>query len=68
MKRKLFFVMIFEDPKQIIFELIDVSKNESGEVVAKEGLLYLENSQRQRQRLIDVPIYTCKALLVAESN
>lgn len=66
MKKKSFSGMIFEDPKQIRFKLIDVSKNESGEVVAKEGLLYLEDSQGQK--LIDDPIYTFKNLLVAEQD
>lgn len=66
MKKKSFSGMIFENPKQIRFKLVDVSKNESGEVVAKEGHLYLEDSQGQK--LIDDPIYTFKNLLVAERD
>ncbi len=66
MKKKSFSGMIFEDTKQIRFELVDISKNESDEVIAKEGNLYLEDTQGQR--LIENPIYTFKDLLVAERN
>lgn len=66
MKKKSFSGMIFEDTKQIRFALIDISKNESGEVIASEGNLYLEDSQGQK--LIEDPIYTFKNLLVAERN
>ena len=64
MKKKSFSGMIFEDTKQIRFELVDICKNESDEVVAKEGNLYLEDIQGQR--LIENPIYTFKDLVVAE--
>ncbi len=64
MKKKSFSGMIFEDPKQIRFELLDISKTGSDEVVAKEANLYLEDTQGQR--LIENPIYTFKDLLVAE--
>lgn len=65
MTKKSFSGMIFEDTKQIRFMLVDVSKNEEGEVVAKEGRLYLEDSNGQK--LIEDPIYTFKNLLVAEA-
>jgi len=64
MKKKSFSGMIFEDTKQIRFELVDVSKTDADEVVAKEGNLYLEDTNGQR--LIENPIYTFKDLMVAE--
>ena len=63
MSKKSFSGMIFEDPKQIRFKLVDVSKNDANEVVAKEGHLYLEDSSGKK--LIDDPIYTFKNLTVA---
>lgn len=63
-KKKSFSGMIFEDTKQIRFELVDISKNESDEVIAKEGNLYLEDIQGKR--IIENPIYTFKELVVAE--
>lgn len=66
MTKKSFSGMIFEDPKQIRFKLVEVSKNDANEVVAKEGHLYLEDSQGQK--LIEEPIYTFKNLLVAEQG
>lgn len=58
--------MIFENPKQIRFKLVNISKNDSGEVIAKEGSLYLEDSNGEK--LIDDPIYTFKNLLVVERD
>ena len=66
MKKKSFSGMIFEDTKQIRFELLDVSKNDDNEVIAAQGNLYLEDSNGQR--LIDDPIYTFRDLLVAERS
>ena len=64
MKKKSFSGMIFENPKQIRFKLVDISKNEANEVVAQEAQLFLEDSNGNK--LIDDPIYTFKNLLVAE--
>lgn len=64
MKKKSFSGMIFEDTKQIRFELVEIATTQAGEVVAKEGNLYLEDIQGQR--LIEDPIYTFKDLMVAE--
>lgn len=61
---KKFSGMIFEDPKQIRFELKNVSLQE-GKVVAAEANLYLENSQGER--MIEDPIYTFKNLTVSDS-
>jgi len=66
MSKKSFSGMIFEDPKQIRFKLVEISKTESNDVIAKAGHLYLENSEGQK--LIESPIYTFKNLLVAERN
>lgn len=59
---KKFAGMIFEDPKQIRFELLDLELDGSSAVVAREANLYLENSDGQR--MIDTPIYTFKNLTV----
>ncbi len=64
MSAKKFSGMIFEDPKRIQFELIDIEQNEAGAVVAKQANLYLEHSDGRR--MIDTPIYTMKHLTVAE--
>jgi len=64
MSKKSFTGMIFEDPKQIRFRLVDISKTDSNEVIAKEGHLYLERTDGQR--LIESPIYTFKNLSVVE--
>lgn len=66
MSKKSFSGMIFENPKQIRFKLVEISKNDANEVVAKEGHLYLEDSQGKK--LIEEPIYTFKNLLVAERD
>jgi|GEM_PF-1332214 len=66
MSKKSFSGMIFENPKQIRFKLVDISKNDANEVIAKEGHLYLEDSQGKK--LIEEPIYTFKNLLVAERD
>ncbi len=64
MSAKKFSGMIFEDDKQIRFELKDINRNEAGEVVAKQAGLYLEHSDGSR--MIDTPIYTMKNLTVVE--
>ncbi len=61
---KKFSGMIFEDPKQIRFELKNVALQD-GKVVAREANLYLENSQAER--MIEGPIYTFKNLAVVDS-
>lgn len=65
MSGKKFSGMIFEDPKQIRFELKDISKNDNGEVVASMASLYLEHDNGSA--MIEAPIYTFKNLTVAES-
>lgn len=64
MSAKKFSGMIFEDEKQIRFELKEISKNEAGQVVAKQAGLYLEHSDGSR--MIETPIYTMKNLTVVE--
>ncbi len=66
MSKKSFSGMIFEDKKQIRFELLDISKTESNSVIAKEGNLYLESAEGKK--LIEEPIYTFKNLTVAERS
>jgi len=61
---KKFSGMIFEDPKQIRFELLNVSKTEDGNVMAALANLYLEHANGER--MIDTPIYTFKKLTVKE--
>nr|CAA6830265.1 MAG: Unknown protein [uncultured Thiotrichaceae bacterium] len=63
MSVKKFSGMIFEDPKQIRFELKNVAKNEAGAVVAAQASLYLENLDGSL--MIETPIYTFKNLTVA---
>ena len=60
---KKFSGMIFEDPKQIRFELVGVTQNEEGAVVAAQASLYLEDSNGEL--MIEAPIYTFKKLTVA---
>jgi hypothetical protein len=62
---KKFSGMIFEDPKQIRFELTGVTKTEEGTVVAALASLYLETSDGEL--MIEAPIYTFKKLTVAEA-
>jgi len=64
MTKKSFSGMIFEDEKQIRFTLDDISLNDSGDVVAANAALYLEDIEGQR--LIDTPIYTFKNLTVTD--
>jgi len=64
LSKKSFAGMIFEDPKQIRFELAGISQNVSGEVVAEEAALYLEDVQGSK--LVETPIYTFKNLTVTE--
>jgi len=66
MTKKSFSGMIFEDPKQIRFQLVDVSRSENNEVIAKEANLFLESSDGTK--LIEDPIYTFKNLTVAERS
>ncbi len=60
---KKFSGMIFEDPKQIRFELLGVTQDESGAVVAGVANLYLETSAGER--IVEDPIYTFKKITVA---
>lgn len=64
MMTKKFSGMIFEDPKQIRFELSGVTQNEEGAVVAAQASLYLEDSDGNL--MIESPIYTFKKLTVVE--
>ena len=66
MSAKKFSGMIFEDEKQIRFELKDINRNEAGDVVAKQAALYLEHSDGSR--MIETPIYTMKNLTVVERS
>jgi len=66
MQKKSFSGMIFEDPKQIRFKLVDIAKNADGEVTADEALLYLEDTDGAK--MIESPIYTFKGLTVAEGH
>ena len=66
MQKKSFSGMIFEDPKQIRFKLVNISQNEEGDVAADEALLYLEDLSGSK--MIESPIYTFKGLTVAESD
>ena len=59
---KRFSGMIFEDPKQIRFELLDVVKDEENSLVASVANLYLESTDGER--LIENPIYTYKEIRV----
>ncbi|MGB0867531.1 MAG: hypothetical protein ACPGSC_13555 [Granulosicoccaceae bacterium] len=65
LSKKSFSGMIFEDEKQIRFELIGISQAENGDVVAATANLYLED--KVGNKMIDDPIYTFKNLTVAES-
>lgn len=59
---KKFSGMIFEDPKQIRFELLGVSRDDSGAVVANVANLFLETSSGER--IVEDPIYTFKKITV----
>jgi len=63
--KKTFSGMIFQDDKQIRFELTGTHLNDNNEVVASEGRLFLEN--RDGSRIVDDPIYTYRNIVVAES-
>ncbi len=65
MKKKSFSGMIFEDPKQIRFELVEISMPNANEVSVKEANLYLEDSEGNK--LIEDPIYTFKNLTVTDA-
>ncbi len=65
LSNKKFSGMIFEDPKQITFELLDVEKQENGSVVANAANLYLET--QSGERMIETPIYTYKKISVGSS-
>ena len=54
--------MIFEDSKQIRFELLDVIRDSDNFAVAKTANLYLEN--KDGERMIDDAIYTYKNIKV----
>ncbi|HIP81086.1 MAG TPA: hypothetical protein EYH16_01570 [Leucothrix mucor] len=64
MSKKTFSGMIFEDPKQICFELNDVTQDAEGQVIAKQANLYLEDESGKR--MIEDPIYTFKNMKVGE--
>jgi 3-hydroxymyristoyl/3-hydroxydecanoyl-(acyl carrier protein) dehydratase len=61
---KRFSGMIFEDPKQIRFELINVTRDLQNQVIAEEANLYLEKTGGEK--MIEEPIYTFKNMTVAE--
>ncbi len=63
---KKFAGMIFEDPKQIRFELLEVSRPEPNLVRASEANLYLET--QSGDLMIDSPIYVFKDLTVASQS
>ena len=63
---KKFAGMIFEDPKQIRFELLEVSRPEPNLVKASEANLYLET--QSGELMIDSPIYVFKDLTVASQS
>ncbi|PWQ93315.1 hypothetical protein [Leucothrix pacifica] len=63
---KKFSGMIFEDPKQIRFELTGVTQQEDGSVIAAQASLYLEDLSGDL--MIEAPIYTFKKLLVADQS
>jgi len=63
MASKKFSGQIFEDDKQVRFELIDVSGNEDGTVVAEQANLYLQSSDGEA--MIENPIYTVTKLTLA---
>jgi len=65
LSKKSFSGMIFEDHKQIRFELTGIFQNDLGDVVAGEAALYLEDVQGHK--LVNTPIYTFKKLTVTES-
>jgi len=62
---KKFSGMIFEDPKQIRFQLLDVQQTDDNTVVAAVANLYLEDSSGNR--MIEDPIYTFKKITVVGS-
>ncbi len=62
LQTKKFSGMIFEDPKQIRFELLNVKRTDDDTVVAGEANLYLESSAGNR--MIEEPIYTFKKVTV----
>ena len=64
MTKKTFSGMIFEDPKQIRFELCDVTQTSSGDIIAKQANLYLEDESGKP--MIENPIYTYKNMIVGE--
>ena len=63
LQTKKFSGMIFEDPKQIRFELLDVNRKEDNSVVAGDANLYLEDSNGKL--MIEEPIYTFKKIVVS---
>jgi len=66
LQKKTFSGMIFENPKQIQFELQGVFRDTDGHVVAKSANLYLEDESGKR--MIEEPIYTYRNLTVGERN
>jgi len=64
--KKTFSGMIFQDEKQIRFELTGTHINNDNEVVASEGRLFLEN--KDGSRIVDDAIYTYRNIVVVESE
>lgn len=61
---KKFSGMIFEDPKQIRFDLKNITRTSQGDIAAEEANLYLE--KEDGKRMIDSPIYTFKNITVTD--
>ncbi len=62
--KKSFYGMIFEDPKQIRFELKNIKRKPDNHIVAAQANLYLEKTNGEP--MIEDPIYTFKNLTVIE--
>ena len=63
LQTKKFSGMIFEDPKQIRFELLDVSRGDDSTAVAAEANLYLEDAAGNK--MVENPIYSFKKVTVS---
>lgn len=66
MANKRFSGMIFEDSKQIRFELVNVTRDSQNQIIAEQANLYLEKSSGEK--MIEDPIYTFKNMTVAAHN
>ena len=65
LSKKNFSGMVFQDKKQIRFELRDIKHGPDNQVSAAQANLYLENSDGSL--LLENPIYTFKNIVVCES-